>query len=249
MPIGKTENGVKAFGSIILIYYRDEFLMGRETTFLTDDKDVVENYKTNEGETIYAGFLSPGQMENDTHIKMAKRKFAHTCVDIEKNIPDIPRLTFADVRNSRTNPGFIAANPRYVVKEKRHLYGFPKGSYENKDTTLQDTIIRECSEETGIIINPIRLVETSTLAPTGKNTNYAVYHYELTKSEYEKFSKIIEEKNKSRENELHDIQFIKIPATNPKDFFINCMSKEAYSRTIIKNKKRGVSRSNKTESV
>jgi 8-oxo-dGTP pyrophosphatase MutT (NUDIX family) len=245
MPIGKTQNGVEALGSIILIYYRDEFLMGRETTFLTDDKDVVANYKTNDGETIYAGFLSPGQLENDENSKTAKRKFARTCVDIEKKLPDIPRVTYADLKNSRTNPGFITAKPRYVVKEKRYLYGFPKGSYENKDATLQDTIIRECSEETNIDINPERLIDTGILAPNGKKTSYAVFHYKLTKPEYEKFLKIIEEKNKSRENELHNIQFIKIPTTNLKDFFINSVSKDAYSLTITKNKQQRISRSNK----
>jgi len=232
MPIGKTRKNVEALGSIILISYRDNYLMGRETSFVTDDKTIVAHYKTNSGENIFEGFLIPGTIENEEDLKAAKNKFTNTCIDLENKIPDISRVTFADVRNSRSNPGFIAANPRYVVADRRDLLGFPKGSYENKDKTLENTIIRECNEETGVFINPIKLLDTGILAPTGKKTNYAVYHYKLTKSEYEKIIMIIEEKNKSRENELHDIQFTKISNGDPKNFFINCISKEAYSRTV-----------------
>jgi len=232
MPIGKTRKNVEALGSIILISYRDNYLMGRETSFVTDDKTIVAHYKTNSGENIFEGFLIPGTIENEEDLKAAKNKFTNTCIDLENKIPDISRVTFADVRNSRSNPGFIAANPRYVVADRRDLLGFPKGSYENKDKTLENTIIRECTEETGVFINPIKLIDTGILAPTGKKTNYAVYHYKLTKSEYEKIIMIIEEKNKSRENELHDIQFTKISNGDPKNFFINCISKEAYSRTV-----------------
>jgi hypothetical protein len=238
MPVGKTVKGIEALGSIILISYRDNYLMGRETSFVTDNKTIVAEYKTNTGENIYEGFLSPGSIENLENLKAAKKKFANTCIDLEKKMPDISRVTFADIRDSRSNPGFIAGNPRYVEADRRDLLGFPKGSYENKDKFLENTIIRECGEETGVFINPAKLIDTGILAPTGKKTNYAVYHYKLTKSEYEKATTIIEEKNKSRENELHNIQFTKISNGDPKLFFINCISKEAYSRTVKKRKNR-----------
>lgn len=238
MPVGKTKKGIEAVGSIILISYRDNYLMGRETSFVTDDKTIVAHYKTNSGETIYEGFLSPGSIENFDDLKDAKKKFTNTCIDLEDKIPDISRVTFADIRDSRSNPGFIAANPRYVVAERRDLLGFPKGSYENKDKNLENTIIRECGEETGLIIDMAKLIDSGILAPTGKKTYYAVYHYKLTKPEYETALMIIEEKNKSRENELHDIQFTKIAKGDPKNFFINCISKEAYSRTLVKRKNR-----------
>lgn len=238
MPVGKTQKGIEAVGAIILISYRDNYVMGRETSFVTDDKTVVAHYRTNSGENIYEGFLIPGSIENVEDLKDAKNKFTNTCIDLEDKIPDISRVTFADIRDSRSNPGFIAANPRYVVADRRDLLGFPKGSYENKDKNLENTIIRECAEETGLIINPVKLINTGILAPTGKKTNYAVYHYKLTKPEYEKAVTLIEEKNKGRENELHDIQFTKISKGDPKNFFINCISKEAYSRTLTKRKSR-----------
>ena len=63
-------------------------------------------------------------------------------------------------------------------------------------------------------------------------------------SEYENFSNIITIKNQDRENELHNIQFIRIPKGDPRDFFINAVSKEAYERTIDRSNVKKTRRSN-----
>ena len=50
---------------------------------------------------------------------------------------------------------------------------------------------------------------------------------------YEKFTEMINKKNQSRENELHNIQFIK-PPTDYRNFFTNLISKDAFMKHKIK---------------
>ena len=218
---------VKPTGAIIMIKYQDLYLMGQETSFLTENEDIMKVYPT-----LKQDFFSPGSTENKEDLDNAKAKFTELCEQLEKRFPEIPKITFADIRNSRTNPGFIAATPRYVTLERRKSYGFPKGSYEDKDGSLINTIIRECNEETGIILRPESIEDLHVTASTGRKGNYAVYTYNLGKSAYEDFSKILMKKNKSRENEIHELQFIKIPKYDYKNFFTNNVSKEAFLKQI-----------------
>ena len=175
MPTGKTETGVDAEGSVVLIYYQQNYLMGRETSFLSDRSEYSKDIDLNES------FLSPGSIENKIELLTATTKFSNFCQELEKLLPDIPKITFADVRNSRSRPGYIAAKPRYVLKERRTLFGFPKGSYEFKDNDLITTAFREIKEETSIELNKEKLQFMNKIAPTGRGSHYAVYHYKLTK--------------------------------------------------------------------
>jgi len=231
MPRGKTENGMVADGAIVMIYYQDKFLMGEETTYATDNHEVMNSYRTNAGLTADEAFLSPGSTDNDIDIITAKAKFAHLCRDIEYKNRSIGRVTFADFKDSHKGPGFIKAKPRYVSAERKNLYGFPKGSYELEDPTLETTAFRECHEETSIVLNPDRIIDQQTLVSTGRKAKYAVFHYKLTKPEYEAFSIMIAEKNQDRENELHHIKFIQVPSPDYRHFFTNGASKEAYEQT------------------
>jgi 8-oxo-dGTP pyrophosphatase MutT (NUDIX family) len=232
MPTGKTEKGQEADGSIIIIYYQDKFLMGEETVYATDNRELKRTYKTNDGLTADEAFLSPGTTDNDEDIEKAKIKFAALCSDIETKNRSLERVTFADFKDSYKEPGFIKGNPRYVPPERRNLYGFPKGSYELKDGTLETTAFRECYEETSVVLNPDKIKDQEVLVSTGRKAKYAVFHYKLTKPEFDAFSLMIAEKNKSRENELHHIKFIKVPSGDPRYFFTNAASKEAYEQTI-----------------
>ena len=76
MPTGKTEKGQEADGSIILIYYQDKFLMGEETNYATDNRELKRTYRTNTGLTADEAFLSPGTTDNDEDTENAKIKFA-----------------------------------------------------------------------------------------------------------------------------------------------------------------------------
>jgi 8-oxo-dGTP pyrophosphatase MutT (NUDIX family) len=165
-------------------------------------------------------------------VQKAKQRFSILSEQLEHIFTEVPHITYADFKNSRGNSGYISAKPRYVTEERRSLFGFPKGSFESKDLTLKDTAVRECMEETGISLDIDKVEETHALASTGRGGFYKVYHYKLTKLEYENCLKIIKEKNNDRENELHNIQFIRIPKGDPRTFFINVVSKEAYERTI-----------------
>ena len=243
MPKGRTRKGVEADGAVVLIYYQNLFLMGQETSYITDSDDFNKRYKDSTGKSIDDDFLSPGSKENAGDLLIATTKFSQLCLDLEGLFPEIPRITFADVRNSRSNPGFIAAKPRYVVNERRQLFGFPKGSYEHKDGLIDITGIRECDEETTVVLSHAKLQDTNNLVPTGRGTHYSVYHYKLTKKEYEDALLLIAEKNQSRDNELQNLQFLKVPAVDPRRFFINVVSKEAYERTIKKGGSRKTLRS------
>jgi 8-oxo-dGTP pyrophosphatase MutT (NUDIX family) len=232
MPTGTTERGQQADGAIILVYYQDKFLMGEETVYLTDSKELEKAYRTNAGQKIEEAFLSPGSTDIEEDIQKAKAKFSELCRDIEIKTHTIKRVTYADFKDSYKEPGYIKAKPRYVPPERRNLYGFPKGSYELKDSTIETTAFRECHEETSIVLNPDRIKDQQTLVPTGRKSRYAVFHYKLTKLEYDAFSIMIAEKNRSRENELHNLKFIHVPDGDPRNFFTNAASKEAYEQTI-----------------
>jgi len=234
MPKGRTRKGVEADGAVVLVYYQNLFLMGQETSYITDSDDFNKRYKDSTGKSIDDDFLSPGSKENPKELLAATTKFSNLCLHMESLFPEIPRVTFADVRNSRSNTGFIAAKPRYVVNDRRQLFGFPKGSYEHKDSIIDSTGIRECEEETTVVLLESKLQNTNNLVPTGRGTHYSVFHYKLTKKEYEEALLLIAEKNQSRDNELQNLQFLKVPAIDPRRFFINVVSKEAYERTVKK---------------
>jgi 8-oxo-dGTP pyrophosphatase MutT (NUDIX family) len=232
MPQGKTESGLKADGSVVIIYYNDLYLMAQETKYLTDSQELSKWFLNIKGESLFDTFLHKGTTENTEDLEKAKHRFALATEQLERIFPEIPRITYADFKNSRTNPGHISAKPRYVAEERRRLFGFPKGSYETKDLTLKHTAARECFEETGIILNIDKLDDKRTLVSTGRGGFYLVYHYKLTKMDYENCINIIRKKNQERENELHNIQFMRIPKGDPRDFFINVVSKEAYEQTV-----------------
>ncbi len=206
--------------------------MAQETKYLTDSIDFSNKFLTLKGKNLFETFLQKGSTDNKNDVTKAKQRFSILTEQLEHIFPDIPHITYADFKNSRGNPGQISAKPRYVAEERRMLFGFPKGSYETKDLSLKHTAARECFEETGIVLNIDKLEDTRALASTGRGGFYLVYHYKLTKSEYENCIDIINEKNRERENELHNIQFIRIPKGDPRDFFINVVSKEAYERTV-----------------
>jgi len=232
MPQGKTDSGLKADGSVVIIYYNDLYLMAQETKYLTDSQELSKWFLNIKGESLFDTFLHKGTTENTEDLEKAKQRFALATEQMERIFPEIPHVTYADLKNSRGNPGHISAKPRYVAEERRTLFGFPKGSYEHKDISLKTTASRECQEETGITLQFDKLEDKNVLVPTGRGGFYNVYHYKLTKSEYENFTNTISIKNKDRENELHNIQFIRIPKGDPRDFFINAVSKEAYERTV-----------------
>jgi 8-oxo-dGTP pyrophosphatase MutT (NUDIX family) len=211
MPKGLTEYNQKADGSVVLIFYNDLFLMAQETKYLTDEDEANAIYKKATGMTLQEAFLSEGSTESPTQLRAAKMHFATLTEELEQMYPEIPHITYADVKDSQRIHGLISAKPRYVAEERRTLFGFPKGSYEHKDNILNMTAFRECQEETGISLQLNKLVDKRLNVPTGHKGQYAVYHYKLTKEEFENFSEAIEAKNKDRENELHNIQFIKIP--------------------------------------
>lgn len=214
-----------ASGSIILIQYKDLFLMGQETNYLTDDKEITEFYEKTHGKSIHDSFWL-NSTEKEAHIYFSK-----LCLQLETLLHT--QITYADFKASKSSPGFFSAKPRYVKDERSALYGFPKGSYESKDGDLKETIRRECFEETALVIDIDSIEDINKIVPKYKKHQYRVYHYKLTKSEYEDALKTISEKNKQKENELHNIQFMKIPK-DISGFFINLVSKESYLALIEK---------------
>jgi len=219
-------------GAIILIRYKNLYLMGKETTYLTDDDDINKDFFDTHGKTLYDNFLFKGT-EKD-----AKLYFTNLCKELETeyNI----KVTYADFKESTKHKDHISAKPRYVTESRENLYGFPKGSYEEKDRDFKNTAKRECYEETGLVLDKDRIENTGKTAPTGRKSHYAIYHYKIIdEKEFRQFAKTIKEKNRSRENELQDLEFKEIPKGDPRDFFTNVVSKEAYERTCVYNLRAG----------
>lgn len=221
----------KAEGAIVIIYYKNLFLMGQETNYLTDDIKIQEDFKAAHSTSLNEAFLFPGETNNSEDLLRAKDHFSQLCKMLENTY--LTKITYADIKDSRKSPGQISAKPRYVKSDRSTLYGFPKGSYELTDKDLVNTILRECYEETGIALNRDKLLDTKQTAPTGRKGNYVVFHYKLTKSEYNAFQAVIKIKNANSENELQNLQFLEIPQIDPRLFFTNVASKEAYERTFV----------------
>ena len=177
MPTGRTRAGVDASGGIVLIYNKTgpkQFITGEETSYVTDQKNIVKFFRTAAHEDIYGAFLAP-----EASLKAAEAKFARSCEELENANRLLGRVTYGNVKKS-SKKGFLSAKPRYVEFERRGKYGFPKGSYETTDASVDAGAIREVSEEIGLQLNPTRLVDVNKTVLMGGKSNYAVFHYELT---------------------------------------------------------------------
>lgn len=240
---GLTKNNVEAYGAIIVVYFMDRggpiFLMGQETSFLTES-GYTKSFKTSDGENIYDAFLSPGDITNAAQLEKAKEKFTKICKEIENSFQGkrlIGHVTFDEPRNS-SKVGFISAKPRYVNNEKKDKMGFIKGGHKQaRDTSIDETAIRECFEETSVKLDITKLVDSNIqIYPDfEKKTPYSLFQYELSELEYDSIrdTNMLINKNSSYENELHNIRFITIPKMSVRDyrgFFINNVSTEVYTK-------------------
>jgi 8-oxo-dGTP pyrophosphatase MutT (NUDIX family) len=251
MPTGKTLNGVDASGAIVVAYYKDRFgpifLMGQETVYLTEAYN-LKSFVSKSGENLWQTFLYKGTMSDPTDLSNAKTKFTNACIEImgiKKNT--YGHVTFADLKNSSSAPGYISGKPRCVKENKRSAFGFTKGGYEpGEDASINDTVIRECFQETGVKLDISKLKELEGLHQSSGDSKYALFMYEFSEEEYLKIrdEKTIQHKNASYENELHNIKFNRIPEQAGKNFFINAISKKAYEKAnkFITAKKGGASK-------
>jgi 8-oxo-dGTP pyrophosphatase MutT (NUDIX family) len=201
-----------------------EFITGEETDYVSANKIIAKKFRSRNGEDIYAAFLSPGTITVPANLENARRKFAESCQDLEDYNRMLGKVSYGIPKDS-SKPGKISAKPRFVFRSKR--YGFPKGSFETTDVSVDAGALREVGEETGIALDPARLVDADTVIHMGGDSNYSVFTYELTEDEYNAYKAALVIKNASRENELHDIQFRIIPTTLG-DFFTNAGSRKAY---------------------
>lgn len=238
--LGRTADGTVAAGAIVLIYTDSEprkFIMGEETSYVIEKQpDLVKKFVSKAGEDIYKAFLSPGTVKSPSDVIKAKAKFATICEEIDSDMfgRALGGVTFGNLKDSST-PGYISAKPRYVEGWRRNKYGFPKGSYEEKDKTIEAGGLREVREELGLILDPARLVNVRKLVKTGGTSSYAVFHYIVTAEEYKSMTETMAEKSKSKDNELRSFGFLEIPTTNSarQNFFTNNASKLAYQETFL----------------
>jgi len=254
---GKTLNGVDASGGIVIVYYVDElgpiFLVGQETTYLTHHKE-IDKFISSDNEDIYSAFLYPGTITNSNDLKKAKAKFTRVCKELEIFYKSsVSHVSFSDIKTAARKSGYISGKPRYVsskfsFKKQNDRFGFPKGGYLSgsnyvkksnnvmniEDFSINDTIVRECYEETSIKLNKTKLKDMSKTILSGSKSNYALFTYELSKAEFENIhsKNLLSFKNKDYENELHNIQFLRIPNNDYRDFFINTISRLAYEYFI-----------------
>lgn len=247
-------SGKEASGGMVIVYYMDRlgpiFLMGQETTFLTETHN-VKAFRSSEDEDVWKAFLYKGDIKNTEDLAAAKKKFTRVCKELEAFNPRfIKHVTFSDLKMSRASPGNISAKPRCVGSDNAGRYGFTKGGYEaSEDGSINDTVVRECEQETSVKLDIKKLVETKKLFSKGKSP-YALYLYELAASEYQSLhdNNTLSKKNADYENELHDIKFIRVPKMDLKKFFINSISREAYEECIsdILNGKKGGKKTRRT---
>jgi len=227
MPTGITRTGNRADGALVIVYHMDgaepEMLMGEETVYVTDYEEQIAKYRRDFHTSIRDAFTYPGNVNLPANLAAANTYFAAKTAAMNA-VSSIGRITYADVKNS-SKAGLISAKPRFVLN--KGSLGFTKGGYEHSDRTLENTAVREVMEETGVIIEGGRLVDTGQLLYTNKkkDTQYVVYLYKLSDAEYRAITDggILLRKNADWYNELQSIRFARRPAV-----FANAISEEAY---------------------
>jgi 8-oxo-dGTP pyrophosphatase MutT (NUDIX family) len=232
MPTGRTLSGRDASGGIVLIYSPTnpvEYITGEETTYVTKDKAVAEKFRTSSDETIYQAFESPGLMTSEEDVSAARRKFVRSCKELEAAYVKLGRVTFGNLKQS-SKPGIISAKPRFVETGRRGKVGFPKGSFETTDASIDAGALREVFEETAIQLDPSRLEDTGKMVNPGGDSYYVIFKYRLTVEEYNHYKAHLRIKHLSTENELQNVAFRSIPQ-NTKAFFTNKGSLNAFTMT------------------
>jgi 8-oxo-dGTP pyrophosphatase MutT (NUDIX family) len=230
MPTGTTLSGRDASGGIVLICSPTnpvEYITGEETSYVTNISSITKGFRTKAGETIHQAFESPGLITSEEDVSAARRKFVNSCKELEAAYAKLGRVTFGNLKQS-SKPGIISAKPRYVESGRRGRYGFPKGSFEVTDASIDAGALREVFEETAIQLDPSRLEDINRLVNPGGATYYAVFKYRLTADEYNHYKAHLRIKHLSTENELQNIAFRAIPK-NVKEFFTNKGSRNAYN--------------------
>lgn len=215
-------------GALLILSYKPPssdrlFLVGSESSYLSENKHALTVLKY-KGKNLYDAYLSPGSINSVTAATIAKTTFDSISRSFDNTNPEFGHITYDKPKNS-SKKGFISAKPRYVPVDKRGKYGFPKGGILPLDKgDVKNTVIRECYEETNI------LIEKRKLRDIGKKNDYTVFHYEASDEEFSLFTALIIGKNTEYENELQDIRFSVIPKTisGRNTFFINDLSKKAY---------------------
>jgi 8-oxo-dGTP pyrophosphatase MutT (NUDIX family) len=235
--MGRTILGKDVSGAIVLVYTLDAagpiFLMGEETEYVTNDKIIRQKYKSPDSENIYTAFEHPGNTGNTVELEAANKKFAKSAKDLESKYPALGHVTYANVKNS-SKPGIISAKPRYVPVERRNSFGYTKGSYEpSLDASINDCAVREVWEEIGIHLDITRLNDTDICIYSGPTSKYEIFLYELTSEEAAQITSnsTLVNKMADPENELHNVQFIRVPQKNRKNFFTNLTSRNAFEKT------------------
>jgi ADP-ribose pyrophosphatase YjhB (NUDIX family) len=226
-------HAIDASGALVIVYHMDgavpELLMGEETKFVSDDKGHVSKYARDFGKSIFDAFTYKGTITTPADVEHAHAYFAATAAALE-GANRIGHITYADFKKS-SKPGLISAKPRFVPWENSGRLGFTKGGYIAADGNVKNTGVREVFEETGITIDPAKLISTGQLiaADRAGTTKYAIYLYKLSDREYQTIvdDKILEKKNASRFNELHNIRFARRPTQ-----FANALSEQAYARMV-----------------
>jgi 8-oxo-dGTP pyrophosphatase MutT (NUDIX family) len=237
--MGKTILGKDVSGAIVLVYTLDAagpiFLMGEETEYVSDNKTIKQNYKSPDGENIYKAFEHPGSTGNSVQLAAANKKFAKSASDLESKYRILGRVSYANVKNS-SKPGIISAKARYVPIERRDSYGYTKGSYEpSLDASVNDCAVREVWEEIGIHLDIMRLNDTGISINSGPTSKYEIFLYELTSEEAAEIitNNTLVNKMAEPENELHNVQFIRVPEKNRKSFFTNLISRTGFEKTEL----------------
>lgn len=232
MPTGTTLSGRDASGGIVLIYSPTnpvEYITGEETSYVTNIYSIAKEFRTTTKETIYQAFESPGLITSAEDVSTARRKFIKTCKELESAYAKLGRVTFGNLKQS-SKPGIISAKPRYVENDRRGKYGFPKGSFETTDASIDAGALREVFEETALQLDPSRLEDIDKMVNPGGESHYAVFKYRLTAREYDHYKAHLRIKNLSTENELQNVAFRAIPQ-NTRSFFTNKGSRNAYNIT------------------
>jgi 8-oxo-dGTP pyrophosphatase MutT (NUDIX family) len=176
-----TKRPAGAFAGTILVTYRNiegrlEFLVGRETKFLTDIKTIVKDEKGNEYNIEYLQRADKSRFPEYINAKQRFTGLAQTLTGLLRMDGTLKpkERVLADIIETSKDGKYWTIHFR--IPNPKTKFGFVKGHRKGTEEP-KEVILREFAEETGTAIDhPENLVEVgSGTFPQDTGMNYAIF--------------------------------------------------------------------------
>jgi ADP-ribose pyrophosphatase YjhB (NUDIX family) len=189
------------------------YLVGKESRFITNIKDISNEMKTFINILFRRKVSSFKGHNNKAEIRYYSKQLKvlyknSEIINIIKKYSNSnnPRITFGDIKYIKVdNQIYSYTIPQFVLKNTP--YSFPGGQPSANDTDISCGL-RELYEETGINLKREPYDLNNLIDKNVYHGIYKIFYYILNDDEYTQAINDINEKNNDPHSELHDLRFI-----------------------------------------